>query len=151
MYNDAASQGENMSEINNLNNYNTAFNGVNNKEMQKRKLNTAELTAKCTAMLKEDAERRMPENGRFRKFCAAFDIPETRFEAWISASNDEIQPKDMRRIAVEVHHQNSDKFYSQYIYKGAKQEILKFLDDEKSQKIILDAVIQLQKRAEEDY
>jgi len=140
-----------MKEIKNLNNYNPIFSGGNNKEMPKRELNTAELAEKCTELLKDAAERQVPENDKFRKLFAAFYIPNSQFEVWISASHDEIQPKNMRRISVEVHHKNSDKFFSQYIYKGTKKEILNFLGSKNSQKTILEAVEQLHKRAEEDY
>ncbi len=109
------------------------------------------LITKGISILSDMIERYVPENNKFKKIFAAFDIPGTRNEALLSVSHDEIQPKDIRRFGVEVHHLNSDKFYSQYLYKGTKKEVLDFIQNSKNKEIIADSIEKLSNKVNEDY
>ncbi len=146
-----------MTQINNYQNYNPAFYGMSpkdvKKEMPEQEKNDKMLKfiGKCSDVLNEMAERQVPENNKFRKIFVAFDIPKTRNEAFISISHDEIEPKTLRRVAVQVHHSNSDKFYSKYIFKGTKKECMNFIADTNNHKKMLDNVFELSKRVDEDY
>lgn len=122
----------------------TSKNIENDDEMLK-------LMNKCAKVLNDMAERQVPENNKFRKVFVAFDIPKTRNEALISISHDEIEPKNFRNVAVQVHNINSDKFYSKYIFKGTKNEVMNFIADTNNHKNILDTAMVLSKRVEEDY
>lgn len=143
-----------MNKINNYNNYNMPFYGTQQKETALNNTSDNDIKAlinKCVDVIKDSAERMVPENNKFRKFFVAFDVPDTRHEAIISISHDELDPKDKRRLAVEVHHANSDKFYSQYLFKGTKKEIIDFIADKNNQKEIYDSVKELSKSVDDDY
>ena len=88
---------------------------------------------------------------KFRKLFIAFDVPDSRHEALISISHDEIEPKNLRRVAVEVHHSNSDKFYTQYLFKGTKKEVMDFISNSDNKQEMLEIVENLSKKIDEDY
>ena len=143
----------NISNYNNYNNYNTSFYGKpDNKENNvEESLDTKALINTSADYLHELAERQVPENNKFRKLVVAFDIPNTPNEAFLSVSHDEIQPKDMRRMAIEVHHANSDKYYTRYLFKGTKKEVMDYILKEENQKEMLKAVNELSKKVDELY
>ena len=134
-----------------INNYtynpNFRYGGYKKSMQNSRKADGIELLInKSMEALKAAAEYQVPENSRFRRVYAAFDMPENPYEALISLSCDELQPKDMRRISAAVHKPKSSKYYIQYIFKGTKNDILQYLSDEKSQTEIKNALKELSEK-----
>lgn len=141
-----------MSIINKINNLKNSLLKISEKEVQKvePKNEMLVLVDKCAKVLNEMAERQVPENNKFRKVFVAFDLPSTRNEALISISHDEIEPIKLRQVAVQVHNINSDKFYSQFIFKGTKKECMDYIENKENHNIILDTAETLSKKVLEE-
>ena len=139
-------------EINKYNNIKPFMGADMNKENKKNENRGIEkLIDKCADVLKEEAERRVPENNKFSRVFAAFNVPDANYEAFISISHDELEPKNTRRISVEIGRVNSDRNYMQYIFKGTKKEILEFLAGAESRKSILKSAAELMEAADRDF
>lgn len=119
-----------MQRINGTN-YTQQYSGINkgNLEMLSKDEKMQILIPKCSDVLVQRAEKEVPENGKFRKIFVAFDIPETTNEALITIEADAKDYKNQRRVSIGVHHQNSDRVISNYMFKGTKQEIIEYLKD----------------------
>ena len=122
-----------MQKINGTN-YTPQYSGINkgNLEMLSKDEKMQILIPKCSEVLTQRAEKEVPENGKFRKIFVAFDIPDTKNEALITIEADAKDYKNQRRVSIGVHHQNSDRVVSNYMFKGTKQEIIDYLKDSKN-------------------
>ncbi|MCD7780279.1 MAG: hypothetical protein LUH05_06360 [Candidatus Gastranaerophilales bacterium] len=140
-----------MDKINNQ--YQASFAGINkdNPIMLSKEEQMPLLIKKGAEILNQNAERQVPENGKFNRVFVAFDIPETQNEAIISIEHDELNPKESRRLSVGVHHNNKDRLFSNYILKGTKKEILSYLNNTDNHKEILDSVNNLSQKTDEYY
>lgn len=139
-------------EINKYNNIKPFMGADMNEENKKNKKSGIEiLVDKSADVLKEEAERRVPENNKFSRVFAVFKVPDTNYEAFIAVSHDELEPKNTRRISVEIGRANSDRNYMQYIFKGTKKEILEFLAGAESRESILKSAAELMKAADRDF
>ncbi len=106
---------------------------------------------KTREVLAERAEMEVPENGKFSSVSASFKIPDTQNKARIIISHDELEPKNLRRLSVGVHHINSDRLTSNYILKGTKKEILDYLKDQKSQDELIGIIGHLSESVDKYY
>lgn len=90
------------------------------------------LVPKGSDLLMQRVEREVPENGKFKKISVSFDIPDTQNKAQFFIEADAKDYKDKRILSIGVHHQNSDRVVSNYMFKGTKQEIIDYLKDSKN-------------------
>lgn len=125
--------------------HNASFKGIGketleNKSKEERLNNVVDKVRQVAA---ERSEREVPENGKFSAISISFDVPTTNNEAKVIISHDEIEPKNLRRIAIGVHRNGSDRLTSSYILKGTKKEILEYLKNPESQDKIVKVAGQL--------
>ena len=133
--------------------YNASFKGIGKETLENKskeeRLNN--ITDKVRQVAIERVEREVPENGKFGGISISFDVPTTNNEAKIIISHDEIEPKTLRRIAIGVHRNGSDRLNSSYILKGTKKEILEYLKNQESQSKIVEVAGQLSDSVDKYY
>jgi len=122
-------------------------NGVNKMAVP----SLSEIVSKSREKLTEVVERMVPENGKFFQVGVTFDIPDTFNEAIVKVIHDAEKPKNLRRLVVEMHHQNSDKMFSVFTKKGTKAEIMEYLKQQNTESDILKHLTELSKTMEEHY
>jgi hypothetical protein len=136
-----------------INNKNISFNGINKGQAKVSEKGdvTNILVEKSRKHLLERAQREVPPNGPFTRLFVAFDIPNSLNEAVIAIEHDEKEPKTQRRLSIGVHHQYSDKVFSNYVLKGTKEDILNYLYDQENQESIKSTILNLSKKTDDYY
>lgn len=131
-----------MDKINyKYNNYNIPFSGIQKDSSmpdKNEKLNI--IVKKSMEVFADHADKTVPENGKFLRSNVFFEIPETQNEGLLFIEYDGENPKTQRRLSVGVHNKNSDRLISNYLFKGTKQEILEYLQNDKNKDEIIQSV-----------
>ena len=141
-----------MDKINNFQiNNNLYLDKTKGKELDTNDNKILKLVSNCVENIQEKAEREVPENGKFTKLLVGFDIPESQNEAFIGIEHDEINPKDTRRVAIHARRQNTDKIFSNYIFKGTKKEILEYFKAPERKEEIYEIVKNLSSKVDSSY
>ena len=138
---------------NNYNNKVYSFKGLKKgfDEMDKKEIVLKKIVTTSNDILANAAEKQVPENDKFSDVSIEYQIPTTQNMAKVIIECDGKEPKTIRRIAVGVHHQNSDRIISKYLYKGTKKELLNYLRDENNQEIFLDIIKELSEKTDDYY
>lgn len=87
------------------------------------------LIQKCREVFRDSVEERLPEQGPAQRVFVAFDYPGTEYEAFLTAEADRLNWSG-RRVSIMMRPKGSDRVMSNYIWKGTKQELLQWLDQE---------------------
>lgn len=87
------------------------------------------LIRKGRKVFRDDVEEKLPEEGPAQRVFVAFDYPGTEYEAFLAAEADRLD-RNGRRVSVMMRPQGSNRVMSSYIWKGTKQELLRWLDRE---------------------
>ncbi len=116
---------------------------LSNKEKTKKSMNAA------LDYIKENAERRVPENGKYTKLMALFDINGTSNEARIAIEYDPVDPKNKRTVTAGVVRKGTDRLYTSYISTGTKKEILEFLNSKECPDTVYKSVKKLSSKVDE--
>ena len=109
------------------NNINFSQTQKDNKTVDTPKYTLKDFCEGVPNMLIKKAEFEVPENGKFSKKSIAFDIPNTKNEAFFTISHDETNPKDLRTMSINVRRLYTDRLYSHILCTGTKQEVLDYL------------------------
>ena len=120
-----------MNNINNNHQYQSKYQGLSKGKiaMLSKEEKMQILIPKGTDFLMQRIEKEVPENGKFKKLSVSFDIPDTQNKAQFIVEADGKDFKDQRRVSIGVHHKNSDRVISNYMFKGTKQEVLAYLNN----------------------
>lgn len=120
-----------MTDINTNYQYQSKYQGLSKGKiaMLSKEEKMQILIPKGSDLLMQRMEREVPENGKFQKISVSFDIPDTQNKAQFLIEADAKDYKDQRILSIGVHHQNSDRVISNYMFKGTKQEIIDYLKD----------------------
>lgn len=133
--------------------YNASFKGIGKETLENKskeeRLNN--IVDKVRQAVYERAEMEVPENGKFGGISVSFDVPTTDNEAKVIICHDEIDPKNLRRVAIGVHRNGSDRLNSSYILKGTKKEILEYFKNPESQSKIVKVAGQLSDSVDKYY
>lgn len=136
----------------NFNKVNFSFSGINKDSKQMNAQERMEKIAiNCQKAIDNLADRNIPENGKFEKFNIAFDVPETNYQGLITVEADRKMPENQRRLSVRIHNKHSDRFFTNYLFKGVKKEIIDYTQTEDFTKSLLSSVNQLVKSADDYY
>lgn len=87
------------------------------------------LIRKGKRIFRDNVEKGLPEQGPAQRVFVAFDYPGTEYEAFLTAEADRLDWNG-RRVSVTMRPQGSDRVMSSYIWKGTKQALLRWLDQE---------------------
>lgn len=90
------------------------------------------LIRKGKKIFRDNVEKALPEHGPAQRVFVAFDYPGTEYEAFLTAEADCLDWNG-RRVSVMMRPQGSKRVMSSYIWKGTKQELLRWLDREECQ------------------
>ncbi len=137
---------------NNFNKSNTSFSGINkdSKEMNKESIMN-NIVKNCQKAINDVGDRYVPENGKFEKFNISFDIPESSYQGLVTVEADRKVPENQRRLSVRIHHKNSDRIFSNYLFTGTKKEVFDYSQKEEFVSSFLDSIDQLIKSADDYY
>ena len=90
------------------------------------------LIQKVREVFRANVERELPEEGPTQGVFVCFNYPGTEYEAFLRAEEDHLNWSG-RRVRVMMRPQGSNRVMSNYIWKGTKQELLRWLDQEERQ------------------
>lgn len=94
------------------------------------------LIQKGKKIFRDNVEKKVPEEGPTQRVFVAFDYPGTGYEAFLAAEEDHLN-RNSRRVRVMMRPQGSGRVMSNYIWKGTKQELLRWLDQEERESELL--------------
>ena len=95
--------------------------------------------------------RGLPENGKFKNYSIAFNIPCTNNLGRLEIGYDSQDPTNKRYMSIGVHHKNSDRMEFDLVMIGTKQEILDRLKSKDDVEEVAQVVKELSDRTDEYY
>ena len=111
----------------NITNRTINFKGINNLPNSEDKKTTKEYIKMAISDLIKDAERMVPENGKYTPLSAYIEVTKKNNTARIAIEHDPINPKTQRVLNIGVYKNGTDKIHSRYPISGTKKEIINYL------------------------
>lgn len=105
------------------------------------------LIGKVLEMVRENANGKLPQKGKFTKFSTGFYIPDSEYMGFVR-----IEPgtEPEKRVAnVSVYRQGTDRVVSNLFFFNSTQEILEWLEAKKTVAEVIDTCHQLKARVAE--
>lgn len=87
------------------------------------------LIQKGRKIFRNNVEKEIPEEGPTERVFVVFDYPGTEYEAFLTAEADHLDWSG-RGVSAMMRPKGSSRIMSNYIWKGTKQELLRWLDQE---------------------
>ena len=106
------------------------FKGKSNLPSSENKKTTQDYIKMAISDLVKDAERMVPENGKYTPLSAYIEITGKYNTARVAIEHDPLNPKTQRVLNIGVCKNGTDKIYSRYLISGTKKEIISYLNSE---------------------
>ena len=98
----------------------------------------------------EDAEKNIPEEGKFQRIICACNFMQERQEAFLSVLRTS-NSNNVCLVTLNMHRPLSDKIFTHYMFEGSKAEAINWLKDEKNIEKAYNQLTELAKKMENHY